>query len=151
MTAIETSRAALAALLGGVSGIGQVHDYFRLTAHDADTLRLFTSGGRLHCWFVSLSDDEPYEEELRPARCRRARIKFDLHGYYAVDDAAASEKAFTSVLQSVLTALRAGKTLSGTVILASPARVREAGYRTFVDTVCHYLRLEVLVVVEVNE
>lgn len=151
MTILADVRAALAALLAGVTGIGQVHDYFRLVTDEVTAKARFVTGGRLHAWMVTLADDEAYEEALATgARCRRIRARFAVHGYYAVDDADASEKAFETVLQAVIDALREDHTLGGVVIVAMPPRVREFTHRTFATVLCHYTRIELDVHAEVT-
>lgn len=151
MSVISSARASLVALLSGITGIGRVHDYTRRVEHDADRKTLLvTTGGRLHCWFVSLADEDPYEEAYLPARCTRARVVFSLHGYYALADADASEKAFCDVVDDVLDAIRGARTLSGTVIEAGPPRWREAGHREFAGALCHYARIDVALVAEVG-
>lgn len=151
MTLLTDTRTALAAVLATTPGIGRVHDYFRLVTHDEDVVTLLHSGGRVHAWFVTLADDEVYSEDRKPGGCARVRLRFQVHGYYAVADADASEKAFTTVVQAVLDTLRTDRTLGGVVIEAGPASVKEFGHRTFVNVLCHYARVELGLWAQVTE
>lgn len=136
-------RTALAGVLATVPGIGRVHDYLRVVLNESERKDFLLSGGRLHSWMVTLSDDEPYRENRAPSNCARADVVLSVHGYYAVADLDASEKAFTTVLDAALATLRENKSLSGTVIEAGPAAVREFGHRMYANVACHYVRLDV--------
>lgn len=136
-------RTALAGVLATVPGIGRVHDYLRAITHETTRTDFLMSGGRLHAWMVTLSDDEPYRENRAPSNCARADVVLSVYGWYALADADASEKAFATVLQAALDTLRENKTLGGTVIEAGPAAVREFGHRMYANVACHYVRLDV--------
>lgn len=105
MTIITEVREGIAARLRTVTGIGRVHDYFRLSTHAAEANALFVAEGRLHVWFVTLAQDTPYREQRR-GTCTEATLRYTIQGLYALKDADASEKAFEGVLQAVLDALR---------------------------------------------
>lgn len=151
MTILADVRAALATLLSGVSGMGQVHRYLRLIVDEVTAKTLLVSGGRLNGWMVTLAEDDAYEETLATgARCRRIEATFALLGYWAVNDADASEESFTDLVQAVIDALRADHTLGGLVIVAMPPQVRRFTHVTFGKVLCHHARIEVTVHAEVT-
>jgi hypothetical protein len=144
VTLLSDLRARLATVMAGVAGIGQVHDYFRRAQHEAEIQALFQSSGRLHVWFVTLGDDTPYTERRKGGVCSEATVRYALHGYFALEDADASEKEFEVVLQAVLTALRSDPYLglSDVVIEAAPPAVSVLGHAKFADVLCHYARVD---------
>lgn len=142
-------RAALKVVLDTVPGVGRTYDYFRLAHHAAEVQADFKQAGKLHAWFLTLADDEPFTE-ARYVGCSRVTGKFWLHGYYALDANGASEKTFEGIVQAAITTFRDDAQLSGAAIDSGPLRVKEFGHRTFCDVVCHYAQLETTVLAQVG-
>jgi hypothetical protein len=139
---LGSMRTALSARLATVPGVGRVYPYFRLVDHAADVRADYVADRRLHVWFVTLADDEPFIE-TRHVGCSRVRGRFWLHGYYALADAGATEQAFESIMQSVIDTFRPDAQFAGAAIDSGPLRVKEYGHRTFCDVVCHYVQAEI--------
>lgn len=146
---LAAMRAALKATLDAVPGIGRTYDYWRLVQHQAEVQADYVSSGKLHVWFLSLADDEPFTES-RYVGCSRVVGKFWLHGYYALDAQGESEKDFEGIAQAVLTAFRADAQLAGAAIDSGPMRIKEAGHRQFCDVTCHYVQMETTVLAQVD-
>jgi hypothetical protein len=161
---VSTARARVFAVLAGVAGISggaaMVHDYFRLI-QDEETLKSLAIGtsGRVHVWMLSLSDQDPFVSLNAQGQPGRAGLNFDqvryafqIFGWYGVQDAAASEKAWASQVEAVITAFR-NAVLTGTaklgeenVIEAGPSQWVEGGYRMLPGNVlCHFARLTISV------
>jgi hypothetical protein len=143
-------RASIQTVLAGVAGIGSVHDYFRLAALEADLKTKLVTDGRLHAWLISLSDEEPLAARRLPACQEQGTWNFVVRGYYAVADAEASEKTFSTVTESVVAAFRADKKLGNTVIEAGPAQWTQGGYRMFAGVLCHFAQLALAVRVQLE-
>lgn len=135
-------RTALAAKLTAVPGIGRTFEYWRLIKHKVEIHDDYTANGRLHVWFLSLADDEPFIE-TRHVGCSRVRGRFWLHGYFALADSGETEQVFDAVLQDVITTFRADAQLAGAAVDSGPLRVRTHGHQTFCDVLCHYVQCEI--------
>lgn len=111
-------RAAIAATLAAVPGIGCVHPYQRYSKTGADLLRLYgwtdpdTGATALRGWFVTL-----VAERYGQIRAGRRTVVTDwrLVGLMGFDDAAASELTIAALARAVVDAFRADPTLGGTV------------------------------------
>lgn len=161
---ISTARARVFAVLSGVAGItggvAMVHDYFR-TITDELTLRTIGVGssGRLHVWMVALADDSPFlhlNAQNAPGwsgiNYSKVLYAFDLLGWYAHKDSAASEKAWADQVEAVITAFRQAvqtgspKLGDANVTDAGPPQWIEGGYRMQPGNVlCHFARVRVAV------
>lgn len=146
---LATVRTTIKTVLDTVSGIGATFDYFRGTQDmtEAERDALLTSVGIFHCWFISMASEAPYVTKRFPASHERATYGFELHGYYAVNEANASEKTFALLVERIIAAFRAAK--PGPVGVAFTGIVDEQGplqwvtneYRVFCGVSCHYARL----------
>jgi hypothetical protein len=146
----------LAAVAGITGGVAKVHDYYRFI-HDEATRDAVCVGssGRLHAWMVELADTEPIvalNASGTPGRMginyEQVRYTFNLFGWYAVSDAAASGKAWADQVEAVITAFRTAvltgspKLGDANVIEAGPAQWVEGGFRMQPGSVlCHFARL----------
>jgi hypothetical protein len=154
---IATARMRVYNVLNGVAVLSgaRVYDYFRYS-NDEGTMRSFFVGssGRLNAWMVSLSPDDPYitlNAQGGPGHSginfEQARFTFHLHGYYAHDDAGASEKAWADQVEAVIAAFRAAvltgspKLGDANVIDAGPAQWVEGPLSQFCGVLCHRGRL----------
>lgn len=145
---LSEMRAALKTRLESVSGIGKVYDYYRLVVHDREVRSDLVPAGtsKLHAWFLTLADDDAFTEVRRPGNCSRVTGRWWMHGFYALDEAGASEKDFETVLQAIITAFRAQPHLTSATIDSGPLRIKESGYRKLSGVLCHYAQLEIEVV-----
>lgn len=145
-------RTTIATVLGTVTGIGAVHDYFRgavdMTEAERDALMATTEGGRFHTWFIGMADERPYLTKRFPASHEISVYTFSIHGYYAVDEADASEKTFALLCERVIAAFRQAKpgypasAFTNIVDEAGPLEWIVSGHRTFCGVLCHYARLD---------
>lgn len=143
-------RAAIATTLSGVAGIGAVHDYFRVTGDvtEAELAALVSPAGVLNAWFLSMADERPYQTKRYPASHEHAVYGFSIHGYYAVNDAAASEKTFALLCEAVIAAFRVAKpglpssAFTNVVDEQGPVEWVVSTHRTFAGVLCHYARLD---------
>jgi hypothetical protein len=168
MITLAQARARIFTIVGGVAGIAgqaKVHDYLRWGLRDAD-LRALCVGpsNRLHVWMVSLYDADPHitlSASGAPGHTglnyEQSRYQFAIHGWYAHNDADASEKAWTDQVAAVIAAFRADKKLTlgdpvanPPVIDSGPAQWAEAPFRKFTGVLCHYGRLSLPVKVQTD-
>ena len=145
-------RARILVTLGAVSGItggvAKVHDYFRHIA-DEKTLKdlCVGSSGRLHTWFISLAEGDPFITENPQGAPGRGiaqefgRYTFVLRGYLAHNDELATEKTFQDQVEAVINAFRQDKKLGDTVIDSGPLQWTAAPYRMFAGVLCHTAEL----------
>lgn len=125
---------------GNLAAVAKTHDYFRTMGNNATEIQrdaLFVKNGVFHAWMVTLGDEDPFltvnskgEMGRNPANHEHGRYGFKLYGFYAVNDAAASEKTFQDIVESVVNAFRADKKLGDTVIDSGPLQWRQGGYAT---------------------
>ena len=151
---------SILAVLQGVTGIGQVHDFFRLVTSEKGRNDNLVSEGRVHFWVVTNTPANAYITRRFPASHSQATYGFEIHGFYAVKDADASEKAFRVIVERVIRAFEAGDKKLGnpSVIEAGPADWIEGGGPEADRTVppgeggvlCHYARLSLPVRVQVE-
>jgi hypothetical protein len=119
----------------------------RRTWTEAERDALMAVGGTFHCWFVSMAPEQPYVTKRFPATHEHSVYQFNLHGYLAVNDAAASEKTFAILVERIIAAFRAAKpglstaAFTNVVDEAGPMEWVESGYRVFAGVSCHYARL----------
>jgi hypothetical protein len=143
-------RTAIKTTLDSVTGIGATHDYFRgavdMTEGERDAIMV--SAGRFHCWFIGMADERPYLTKRFPALHEHGFYTFSLHGYYAVDEANASEKTFALLCEAVIAKFRQAKpglaasSFTNVVDEQGPLQWIVSGHRTFCGVLCHYARLD---------
>ncbi|MFQ5692997.1 MAG: hypothetical protein ACE5IM_08150 [Nitrospinota bacterium] len=128
-------RSQLKAVLGGVPGIGVVHDYQRWEIEADNFNALFVSGGRINVWMVT-RDGSREEESAQRQNTRRHQVR--IIGLYALDDSDATEKTFSDLLEAVCDALRQNNDLGGTAESSGPPQVRRDDHARFAGTLCHF-------------
>lgn len=134
---------AIQTILGGVTGVENVHD----TVRNWQTEKQFrdgatTAGGGIQFWF--LTRESTAAEDLGP-RLTARRHTIALHGYTAVNDAAASEKTFQALVESVVAALGADRKLNQTARHSGPAQVRAVDFRIVSNVLCHHAEIALVV------
>lgn len=144
---VEAIRAAIAAKLATVPNIGRVHDYQRYdqAATGMQGLYLTTVDGaeQLRGWFVS----RVATREDSPALGRYVAVHtWQIRGYLALADAAATEKTMDALIEALRDAFRADETLGGAVdstVLDEGAGLQldEHVPVMFAGVLCHMARL----------
>lgn len=137
-------RAAIKAKLEAVATIGTVHDYERFSKRDAEFQALYKTSNTIKGWNIR-------RVSTREARLAVGRYqvfhRWRIRGYMALDDSAASEKTFDTLIEAVKDAFRADETLSGLVkdLLESEQQfgiqVEDSGPVMFAGVLCHGARL----------
>ena len=134
---------AIQTILEGVAGVENVYD----TVRNWQTEKQFrdgaaTAGGGIQFWF--LTREATAAEDLGP-RFTARRHTIALHGYTAVSDAAASEKTFQALIESVVAALGADRKLNQTARHSGPAQVRAVDFRIVSNVLCHHAEIALVV------
>src|SRR5437660_1165598 len=113
---IRTSIKTLVAGVAGISGVAPVYDYARHVTTEAEVLALLKGANqtRAHWWSVRPAREKPFTVAQRMG-CKDALYRWEIHGWYALNDLAASEKAFDTIVEAVMIALLADLSLAGTV------------------------------------
>jgi hypothetical protein len=141
--ALAENISAIRAILQGVAGVANVYDTVRNWQSDRqfrDGAR--TAGGGVQFWFLTREASEA--EDLGP-RLTVRRHTVALHGYAGVNDANDSEKAFQTLIESVVEALVADRKLSQTARHSGPAQVRAVDFRIINGVLCHHAELALVV------
>lgn len=153
-TELATVRAAILARLQAVTGF-TVYDYLR-NINDEATLKAIAldTGARIHFWQFGLAQDNPFEGKRYAAGETRVRARWELHGYYAVNDAAATEKTFDTEAAAVFDAFEANKKLRTAgvdlTVETGPAQRQQGGHVMFGTVLCHYARMSLLTVLSLE-
>ena len=140
---LEDNIQAIQTILAGVPGIANVHDTVRNWQSEKqfrDAAR--TAGGGIQFWF--LTREATAAEDLGPQFTARQHT-IAIHGYAAVNDAAASEKAFQALVEAAVAALGANRRLNQTARHSQPAQVRTVDFRIFNNVLCHHAELALVV------
>lgn len=136
----EAIRAAIVARLRSVPGIGQVYDYERYAADQAAFRAVYARAGKLLGWHVRrVGRHEQVDFNL-------VDTDWEIRGYMAMDDAAASELAFDALLDAIFDAWRADPTLGDKVFWpkddgAMVPDLADSGPAMFAGVLCHACRL----------
>lgn len=149
-------RARLVAIVESVDGISsQVHDYWRNVRDEGVRNLLLKDSvtGSLHFWFVSLAFDSTLTQE-RDGTLAKDTLVYDLHAYYAVNDAGESEKAFAAKVLDVVTELNGSQKLALAGVALDTVGIRDSGpvqllefnQVEFTNVLCHHARIQVPVV-----
>ena len=139
-------RARIKERLESVDGIGIVHDYERWAMNWNDILDKFkTPSNRYHGWMISRTQRTPKQSSVCGIEVAHT---FRIRGIYALDDAAASEKTFQSLIDNISLAFDADETLNGTCLTTHPdfgplagtagLIVDQIDMRMFGNVLCHY-------------
>lgn len=130
---------AIQTILAGVSGVANVYDRVRHWQNEKQFRDgAATPSGTIECWF--LTREATRAEDLGPQFTSR-RHTVAIHGYYGVNDAAASEKTFQALVESVAAALDADRKLNQTARHSGPITVRAVDFRILSNVLCHHAEL----------
>lgn len=148
MATFDEIRAAIVAEMSAITGIGIVHDYERYAAREGDfrTLYLYDLGAgekQIRGWYVRRRSTVQTREVMGSHE--------DIHqwlirGFMAIDDAAASEKAFDTLIEAVRERFRVNNNLGGVInSIYSPegkgVELAESQPVLFGGVLCHSARL----------
>ena len=149
---LNTIQTALAALVTAVPGIGVVHGYERFVREEKKFQDLFVTtvdGVRqVRGWWLRRSNTS--ERSLGVGR-NLEQHTWQIRGYMALNDDAASELVFQNLIELLRNAVRADPTLGG-VCAQSPLsngsnedglQVRDVGPVLFCGALCHSALLEI--------
>jgi hypothetical protein len=115
LDSIRSSLRTKVAGVTGISGVAPVYDYLRYVTDEDGIRDLLVAGqGRVHYWSVTPAVGDTFSLRQRMG-CQDGVYRWDVHGFYALKDADASEKVFLVIVEAVLNALRTDLTLGSTV------------------------------------
>ncbi len=129
-------RAAIVAMIEGVSGVGTVHARSRVTHDWGDFIAQFVDSNNIVNGWTVMST--AVEEERLTNRSLVIRHEFTLRHYRGVDDANASEVSFDNHVEAVRDDFRESYDLSATCELHTPLTVPIKDIRMFGSVLCHY-------------
>ena len=128
----------------GISGVAPVYDYLRLVTTEAEIKELMVAGqGRAHWWSVTPARENPLGLAWRGLGCQDGLYRWEIHGFYALKDAAASEKAFLVIVEALMEALRADLTFGTTVQAYELPAWREHDHRMVSSVLLHHALISV--------
>jgi hypothetical protein len=141
--AVQTS---IETLVTAVAGIGNVYGYVPLIKTEAELVAKMAKDGVFNAVFITLAPQNPFVARRLPANQELADIAFAVHVYQRVEgDASASEQTFIDLVEDVIDAFRADKTLKSggarTVIEGGPAQWAQFGHAEYQGVTCHFARL----------
>jgi hypothetical protein len=152
MPTVTEIRAAIAAKMNTVADIGRVHDYERWAKRDKDFQDLFLSAGQIRGWIVRRTATR----ETSPGIGRFVVThRWQIRGYMALDDSAASEKTFDALVEALRDAFRSDETLGGLVASTvlpdgeggeAGLQLEDHGPVMFANVLCHGARLRLATV-----
>lgn len=147
--------AEIKSILGGVSGIGTVHDYLRFARHWKDVLAYFkTAGGIINASMISRTSSASMQRTI--GETERAHV-FSIDSIYGLADASATEKTFQNLIEAqhaAFTAYEATWNLAGMTSHpdwgpmsgAVGLQIDLIDIRLFGDVLCHYAACRLCVV-----
>lgn len=140
----SAQRTEIKNIMDTVTDIGKVYDYERWAANWNDFINLFKS--------VAHSQIRGWEISRKAAGIKKAAIgtsigsylkdnDFVIKGYMAIDDSAATEKTFNTLIEAVEAKFRSNMTLNGAAKDHDYIQVRVIDSRMFGSVLCHYAEL----------
>lgn len=138
----SATRKELFTLISAVSGIGKVYDYERWAADWGTFIKLFQdpASKRILGWEIMRSASPA--KRLNNVEEERTHT-YTIKGYMGVEDAAATEKQFTTLIERLRDQVGGKITLNGSCDYATAVAVRVQDCRTFGSVLCHYAELEI--------
>lgn len=134
-----TIREKIKTILSGVTNIGVVHDYRRSASSDAAFIELFrtTISGvdQIRGWMISRRSAS--EQQKTTA----APHQYEIDGYMGLQDAAATEKTFTLLIEAVRAAVRDDMTLFAAGFAHDALQVQTQEELMFGAVLCHHVKL----------
>lgn len=148
MPTLEQIRDACVAKIAAIADIGKVHSYERYAAQQADMKSLYvaTISGRdqLRGWFVRRTGTNETSDALGRYVVTHT---WQIRGYMALEDGAASEKAFDALIEAIRDAFRSDENLGGLISSTvveegAGVQVEESAPVLFAGVLCHSARLK---------
>lgn len=139
--------------VAGIVGVAPVYDWIRNVSSEDSINSLFKdTGGTFHFWQFGLTDGDPIKSIRYPAGSNRATVTWDIHGYMAVKDLAATptEKVFAGIIAAIIDAFETDKKLNGAAVESGPAQLAQAGHTTLTNVLCHYARFRFECLIELE-
>lgn len=138
-------RAAIAATLNGVAGIGLVHERERYARRAEHLKTFYVTGGEIRGWFIRR---EATQESSRHQGRSVETITWQIRGFMSFVDEDDSEFAFDDLIEAIRDAFRVDESLGGTVDqIALPTssefgiQVIDSGPAMFAGVLVHTCRL----------
>lgn len=130
-------RAQIYAILNGITNIGKVHDYERWAKTWGEFILLFKSipHNQIRGWEIGRK--APITKDKDGIRTHTYFIR----GYMAVDDSAATEKTFSTLLDTVVDTCEDNPKLNGAANGSETPSVDALDVRTFDGVRCHFAEL----------
>lgn len=143
-----STRAIIKAILDGVTNIGKVYDYQRLSTEYRTFLNFYkaTIGGvdQIRGWTIGLQNfiDTEYLDEDQTAGTKIVlrQYTYKIRGYFGVDDSTASEKTTAGIVEAVTNALDKATSLHGEAAYwdtVPPCTLDNFEPRLFGGALCH--------------
>lgn len=152
MASTEAIRAAIAARMLTVPGLGVLHLYERYSANEKGFAQLYMwqpptpgSAKELRGWFIRRTARAEMDETHTSTS---VRTSWQLRGFMALRDAAVTEIEMDAVVDGVIAAIRADLTLGGILDDQQQppgtvgAQLTESGPFMFGGVLCHGVRLD---------
>lgn len=147
-------RAALAAVLATVPGIGVVHQRRRIVRNEQDAKTHLFDGTRINGWMISpaasntaISERNPGFNAIGVSGGGRilTTLQWQIEGYYGIDDVAGSETTFSDLAFTVaMTINKIGLLNISGITHQLPADIEQQGYAMFAGLLLlHYCRIGV--------
>lgn len=141
---LDQARNAVIAVVQAVTALAgvPVYDYMRHVTDENEIKTLLVAAGRLHFWWVVPARDNPVSVRRIMGPCDEANpYMLDVHGFYALKDADASEKAFLTIVgNSVFEALRLTRHVTGDIGSGPPQWI-ENDHRMLSSVLVHHVRI----------
>jgi hypothetical protein len=143
MTGHERIRAALAALLATVPGIGRLHNYERFAAKPQDFQALYLQGRDIRGFYIRR---QSYRELTYSSTRNKVRTRWSIRGFASLVDAEATELAFDALLDGMAAKLRANPVLRDNLFTplchtvtddGAGLQLEESGPVMFAGVLCH--------------
>src|SRR5690606_17536650 len=127
-------------------GVVQIHERYATQLSELKTLYQAVPGGPLAGWFITRRSTREIGINI-PAYLEV--VGWELRGFMALNDAAASELVFDDVIEGIRDAIRADLTLGGTVLKCGllqanaerGVQLDDAGPVMFAGVLCHGARI----------
>lgn len=146
-----TARTAVYNVVNGVSNTGNVYDYMRWRTEYDKLLELFkttiSNAPQLRGFMVEYRGMTADDGEFSMPGGVFHTHNFRIRGILRLDDSAASEKTFVTLVETIINALDDDSTLHGgsSFYYTGPASAPVVETRTFGSVLCHYCEINVSV------
>ncbi len=147
-----TIRDGIEAALNSVTDIGRVHDYWRYDTNVATFAEHFktTIGGvaQIRAWIVQFGGIEPSKDGVLGTHT--SLYQFIVSGYRSLNDAAASEKEFMALAETVVRSLAAKRDFGDSEVRDYSTTITgvDVDLAMFAETLCHRARINLSVEVD---